>query len=67
MEVQWFGVETPKLGSPHRAVCLIFSIVLGNAPLLIFSTLLMSLPMCIMEFKDVVASPYLPDLLFLLT
>lgn len=69
MEVQWFGVETPKLGSPHQAVCLIFSILLGNAPLLISSTLFMSLPICIMELyvKDVVASLYLPDLHLLLT
>ncbi|TWW74891.1 sodium channel, voltage-gated, type IV, beta b [Takifugu rubripes] len=30
MEVQWFGAETPKLGSPLRVVCLIVSILLAT-------------------------------------
>ncbi|TDH04777.1 hypothetical protein EPR50_G00136300 [Perca flavescens] len=29
MEVQWVGVEVPRLGPPHRAVGLIFSMLLG--------------------------------------
>ncbi|XP_036974494.1 sodium channel, voltage-gated, type IV, beta b isoform X1 [Acanthopagrus latus] len=29
MEVQWVGVEPPRLGPPHSAVSLIFAIVLG--------------------------------------
>ncbi|XP_031713430.1 sodium channel, voltage-gated, type IV, beta b isoform X2 [Anarrhichthys ocellatus] len=29
MEVQWFGVELPRLGPPHTAVGLIFSMLLG--------------------------------------
>lgn len=32
MEVQWLGVEFPRPGPPHRAVGLIFSILLGNVP-----------------------------------
>lgn len=30
MEVQWVGVESPKLGPPHTAVSLLFSVLLGN-------------------------------------
>lgn len=30
MEVQWVGAEPPKLGPPHTAVGLIFSVLLGN-------------------------------------
>ncbi|XP_034538947.1 sodium channel, voltage-gated, type IV, beta b [Notolabrus celidotus] len=29
MEVQWVGVETPRLGPPHTAISVIFSILLG--------------------------------------
>ncbi len=36
MEVQWVGVEPPRLGPPHTAVGLIFSVLFGNVSLSLY-------------------------------
>lgn len=36
MEVQWVGVEPPRLGPPHTAVGLIVSILFGNVYLSLY-------------------------------